>query len=122
MNASVLVEALSRRGISLALVAGRLEVRPASSLTHRDRAGIRAHLPDIVAALTPPVVPTRPSEPIPRSPAGEPWDQREALRLMSDADALAKRLGVDGNPPTVADDSPAGPRASDRRRCGTPAD
>ena len=40
----------------------------------------------------------------PLPPAGnESWDQREALRLMAEADALVERLGVDGLHPVVAD-------------------
>lgn len=41
-------------------------------------------------------------EPDPPLVGAEPCDQRVALRLIADADALLERLGVDGQHPAVA--------------------
>jgi hypothetical protein len=77
---------LSRRGITVRPVVGRLGVSPTSTLSDEDRAAIREHRAGLLALLT---------------PVAEPWDQREALRLMFDADTLVERLRVDGRHPDI---------------------
>ena len=80
-----LITHLRARGFTLTIVAGSLRVRPASTLTQDDRDAIRGGLPALIAALT----------------VGEPWDGREAIRLMSDADALVEQLGMSGRHPAI---------------------
>ena len=87
MSASELVDALRARGVTLSVANGRLEVRPASALTDPDRALIRVHVTDLLAALNP--------------TTGEPWNAAVARRLMYDADTLVGQLGVDGRHPEV---------------------
>lgn len=81
-----LITELRNRGFILRVVAGSLRIAPASALKPRDRDAIRTDLPALIAALSP----------------GNPWNQREALRWMYDADTLVERLGVDGQHPEVA--------------------
>src|SRR5437016_402123 len=82
-----LLSAFARRGFAIRSVGGRLGISPASALTHADRAILRERRDALLAALT----------------LGEPWDQREALRLMEEADALVQRLAVNGGNLAVVD-------------------
>ena len=86
MNAISLVADLRSRGFTLAVVAGSLRVTPKSALTRRDYEVIRADVAGLIAALSP----------------SEPWDELEALLLMTEADALAARLSVSGVDSQVA--------------------
>lgn len=63
MTAVQLADELAGRGFALA-AGGRLQVRPASALTPRDREMIRSLAVDLVAALGPP------------RQAPEPWTAR----------------------------------------------
>lgn len=100
MTATTILADLRDRGLSLRVEEGQLRVRPKALLTPADREGIRAVLPEILAALSPddhlasPIV-------LPRSPVAEVWDQAEAIRLVGDADDLVAQRGVDGRLPVV---------------------
>src|SRR5262245_16678586 len=78
---------LARRGFTVRAVAGSISVIPASRLTPGDREAIRERRAELLAILSP----------------AEPWDQKTAIRLMSDADDLVGRLGVDGRHPEITD-------------------
>lgn len=54
---------LRARGISLAVVRGRLRVHPASALRRADHAWLAAHWREVAALLAPPADPTPPGEP-----------------------------------------------------------
>jgi hypothetical protein len=103
VSALELVAALRDRGIMLSAVGGRLEVRPASALTDRDRDALRSHAADLLAVLNPLPVPTSGSE---------PWNAALASRLMYDADTLVEQLGVSGHHPAVNDAAAKAVRAS----------
>lgn len=91
MTPTALLTDLRTRGFTLAVTGGALAVRPASALTPADRAAIARHLPAVVAALASGN----------RPPVAE-WDDRDAVRLLADADRLVERLGVNGTHPDVA--------------------
>jgi hypothetical protein len=82
-TATTVIENLAARGVTLRVVAGRLEVKPASALTDRDRAAIRAHLAELLSVSRP------------------EWNLDDAIRRMYDADTQVERLGVDGRHPAV---------------------
>jgi hypothetical protein len=107
MSAADLVETLRRRGIALSEAGGRLEVRPASALTDRDREAIRSHAADLLAALQSPRAP--------EEQAGEPWDREVAIKLMFNADGLVERLGVDGHHSAIVNAATLVSSASDAR-------
>ena len=103
MSAAELVDTLRQRGITLSALGGRLEVRPASALTDRDREAIRSHVADLLVVLSPPRAPTS---------GAEPWDAALASRLLYDADTLVEQLGVSGHHPAVNDAAARAVRAS----------
>ena len=112
---STLIQHLQGRGFSLAVVAGSLQVHPASRLTVEDRDLLRSHAAAILEHLN-----RTPTDTVPSPMSGpEPWDTRVALRLMEEADGLVERLGVNGQHPAVADAAAMVERSHATRDLGT---
>jgi hypothetical protein len=105
MSSIGLATTLQARGFLLRVEAGSLRVTPKSALTSADREVIRAHLPALIACLSPQGVTGARSDLNHEHAvveACELWDAQEAVRLMTNADAVVNRLGVDGRSPEIS--------------------
>ncbi|AWM37120.1 hypothetical protein GobsT_49560 [Gemmata obscuriglobus] len=108
MNTRDLITALRGRGFLLAVVDGKLAVRPATRLAAADREAIRRNLPELVAALAnESLAPADMKSPT----VSDAWDGDLAHRLMYTADTLVSELGVSGCRTTVQDAAEAVVRA-----------
>lgn len=91
MSPADLIAYAADRGVRLRELGGRLRCLSVGPLPEDLRTILVARKAELLAHLGSP------------PPGGaEPWDGREARRLMEAADALVERLGVDGRHPAVA--------------------
>ena len=106
MSTAALVERLRARGFTFVVEDRAVRIRPASALTAADRQAIQADLPALVALLAQTDGAGGHSdsttEHVVAVASREPWDAREAARLMAAADAVVERLGVDGRSPEIS--------------------
>jgi hypothetical protein len=85
--AHLLLANFAQRGFTLRAVAGRVSVTPASALTSTDRNAIYESRDELLAILS----------------AKEPWNQKAAIKLLCEADALVGQFGLSGRRAEVFD-------------------